>query len=593
VPKTRSINKLREIDRLAELLPPEQRKQYAERFGLPASETVEYMTDEEKRLNTIIASALAKGIQTKDRLRSVCWAMADYTGLPRIPDKAVCEGHVAPFDAFAEVYFEEAGDWLGFANRHGYKTMGDAFLLFLTSATRPKCQSKILGGSEEQSKRVYEYSQLFMTIPACSAAVKDLQAKSMKFRNGSQVSILTQSSKSVLGQHPQKLCLDEIEEFDPIVFRQSLSTTRSFAGIKASIGMTSTHHKRFGIMTGLLKNAAERGIKVYKWCIFEVMKRCRKKSCNACKKIVKMGADGEIVSWRDICKGKARRSRGYYEIDGVIRKFKMLPLDEFKTVWLCNRVSLSGYTFPAFNERIHKSKTAEFDPTWNLQTPAYRFWDFGWSGATCVEYAQRHPVTGQLRFFDESWFTFTKIEDVADVVNAKPYIPAGGWIDVGDIAGKQTHEVIGESDVTMLRKKGVRIRTPRKNPIPHGLMLMNAALEDLVEDEPKVLVHPRCKHLLGYLQETRYPVDPEGRPTSEVPLKNKEIHAGDATRYGFEFLDSGNASAAFGSDDADGDADPDEKRARLKIRLMGRNRDKGQLFGSVGTGRSLFKGGGA
>lgn len=541
-----SKERLKQLDEMAlGLLDPEDRREYAQAFGLDSdADVLSMMSEKEKRLDRAIRKRLSQKIKNRKQLRDLLWAMADYSGLPRIPVVPVCPGHCSPFDPISDAFFGFTHNYLKHANRHGYKTMGEAFLLFIESVQFKGCKSKILGGSKEQSKATYEYIEDFADIPACYEYTKSVLTEKARFLNKSEIAILTQSTKSVRGPHPQKLRLDEIEEFDPNVFKSALSQTRSFGGVHASIGMSSTHHKRIGIMASLLKEAASRGIDLYQWCIFEVMEPCTLKSCDLCKSVTKVNLEGETVSFYDVCKGKAKRSRGYYSLEEVLDKFALLPFEDFCAEWLCEAISLSGYVFPKFDSReeeIHVTKRASYDP--NL--PLTRCWDFGWSGATAILWVQ---VDGnrQKRIIDEAWFIMTPLPEICREVWEKPYRSSTGKIkDYGDPAGKGGKDkIIGVDDITYLRTQGIDI-IDKASGIPEGLRLINGALE-ITNGVPGLIVHPRCIRLIEYMDSAKYPVDAAGNPVSEIPIKDGREHSGDALRYWFVNNERIIVPAAFG-----------------------------------------------
>ena len=528
-----------------ELLTPEEKEEYARLFGVEnATDLVQKMSHTERQLDRTIRKRLNSPIRNKLQLRELLWAMADYTGLPRVPAVAVCPNHCAPFDAVSAPFFGSAANYLKHANRHGYKTMSDAFLMFVESVQFDGCKSKILGGSGTQSKNVYEYLQMFGDIPACQEKTKTLFVTRALFKNKSEVSILTQSMKSVRGPHPQKLRLDEIEEFDPSVFRAALAVTRSFGGVPASVGMGSTHHKRSGIMADLLKEHDKRGIALFQWCIFEVMQKCTQKSCRMCKEITKVDYEGNSVSFYDLCQGKAKRSRGYYSLKEVLEKFHLLSLEDFEAEWLCQAISLSGYAFPKFvseQEVLHVTRRAKYNP--NL--PLTRAWDFGWSGATVILWIQ---VDGnrQKRVIDEEWLVMTPLPEIVRIVLGKPYQSSSGRIlDYGDPAGKGGKDkIIGTDDVTYLGTQGIDIIS-KASGIPQGLRLINQALEP-TSGNTDLIIHPRCEHLIEYMKDAKYPVDAQGQPVSEIPIKDGKEHPGDALRYWFVNNEGASLEPAYG-----------------------------------------------
>ena len=544
-----SKEKLRHLDEMAlELLTPEDRREYAQAFGVESeTELLSVMGEKETKLDRTIRKRLGQKIKNRAQFQDLLWAMADYVGLPRAPVRPVCVGHCSPFDPISDAFFGFTHNYLKHANRHGYKTMGDAFLLFSESVQFDSCKSKILGGSKEQSKATYEYIQDFADIPACRDYLKSILTEKARFINKSEVAILTQSTKSVRGPHPQKLRLDEVEEFDPGVFKSALSQTRSFGGVQASIGMSSTHHKRAGIMASLLKDHTSRGIDLYQWCIFEVMEKCTLKSCEFCETITKVSHEGETVSFRSFCKGKAKKANGYYSLEEVLEKFALLTLEDFMAEWLCLSISLSGYVFPKFDrieEGTHVTTRAQYDP--NL--PLTRTWDFGWSGATAILWIQ---VDGhrQKRIIDEAWFVMTPLPEICRIVWAKPYKSSTGRIlDYGDPAGKGGKDkVVGIDDITYLKTQGIDVKS-RGSGIPEGLRLINAALE-ITSGMTELIIHPKCTHTIDYLDVAKYPVDASGSPISEIPVKDGKEHSGDALRYWFVNNERIQVPIAYGGSD--------------------------------------------
>jgi hypothetical protein len=527
MPKYVAPERLDRLDRLAStLLSEAEQEEYAKQFGLEVRTS--HTSPVEKQYDSLLRERLKKGgIRNRKHLLDACWALADYTGLPRIPMVAVCENHCSPFDALEGVFFHHATHALWHANRHGYKTMGQAFLMALESTTYDRCQSKILGGSGEQSKRVYEYFEKFGAVPSVQELMKSLLATRADFKNDSTVSILTQSMKSVLGAHPQKLRMDEIEEFEPRVFRGALSLTRSFADVPASILMASTHHKRFGLMANLLKHHKKMGIVLFQWCVFEVMEECKEKSCDKCKSVTKVDSGGQTISFFDICKGKAKRSRGYIKLSEVLEKFDLLAFDDFKAEWLSDFVSISGYVFPKFveeEEKLHVTKLAVFDP----ELPLFRTWDFGWGKPTVCLWIQKKGR--QIRIIDEEWRVMTPIPEMGRIILSRPY-KANEVRDTGDPSGKAVEEVVGESDFQALAALGINVEG-KGSGIPEGIKLINGALE-ITNGEVGLIVNPKCKHLIEYFSGAKYPTDAGGNVISEIPIKDNKEHPMDALRYWF------------------------------------------------------------
>jgi hypothetical protein len=72
--------------------------------------------------------------------------------LVRVP---VCRGHSAPFDYFADAYFDSPPVALALGPRGSGKSMMGAFLCHLDSRFRSNYSTRIVGASEQQSKQIH------------------------------------------------------------------------------------------------------------------------------------------------------------------------------------------------------------------------------------------------------------------------------------------------------------------------------------------------------------------------------------------------------------------------------------------------------
>src|SRR6185437_10863268 len=216
---------------------------------------------------------------------------------------------------------------------------------------KPGVQVRILGGSLEQSGRMWEHLEPDLRHLAGEAIDGDLSsARSVTLRNGSKVGVLAQSQKSVRGLRVQKLRCDEVEMFDPKVWEAGQLTTRSLVRreveresrdqaargdaarstaaldpsgeevgdasddtvegriVKGTIEGLSTFHKPWGLMSKVIENAKAKGIRVLHWCILEVMEKCpASRDCLKCD------------LWDD-CQGIAKtKCDGFFAIDDLIR----------------------------------------------------------------------------------------------------------------------------------------------------------------------------------------------------------------------------------------------------------------------------------
>jgi hypothetical protein len=257
-----------------------------------------------------------------------------------IPRVAVCPGHCAPADYVTAAFFEDDLNSICWANRGGGKTINGALTAWLDSLFKPGCETKILGGSGEQSLRMYEHIRSFITPPFQHLVEGEILRTRTHLINGSNVQILTASMKSVRGPHPQKLKLDEIDEFEDRIYEAALLIPKSARGIRASVQIYSTMHKPYGLMNRVVTEAAESGYRLFKWCVMDVLERCVDRDCETCD------------LWED-CEGRARNADGYYPIDDAITHKRRVSRQTWEAEMLCKMPSLEGLIYKEFDLAVH------------------------------------------------------------------------------------------------------------------------------------------------------------------------------------------------------------------------------------------------
>jgi len=289
-----------------------------------------------------------------------------YLGL-WIPRRAVCEGHVAPFEYVAGAVLGTLGDCVVWAPRAGGKTANGAVVTLLECLHRPDLGVRILGGSREQSEKMYQHMTALLDFAprhgrsALEAGIVNgtpLIGRT-RFANKSEVGILTQSAKSVRGPHVPRLRLDEVDEFDPDIFQAALKITQSMKGHVGRTEIFSTMHRRFGLMADLVREHRARGFRLLKWCLWEVIERCRDRHCGRCP-------------LAEECQGRARHADGYYSIDDAIRIRRHSSRESWETEMLCRRPSRRGLVYADFNRDVHVRPFGR-NPNW----PTYAALDFG------------------------------------------------------------------------------------------------------------------------------------------------------------------------------------------------------------------------
>lgn len=189
----------------------------------------------------------------------------------RLAERAVCPGHAAPLQAFADAYFARHPVTVWKASRGlGGKTTLLALLGHMETVLLG-AEVTILGGSGQQSQRVHEAQEKFWKHP--DAPIGKLVSEPTKYEtrltNGGRTVALLASTRSARGPHPQRLRLDECDEIALPIFDAALGQTMMKPGIPAQTVMSSTHQYAAGTMTEILKRATERGWPVYEWCYRE------------------------------------------------------------------------------------------------------------------------------------------------------------------------------------------------------------------------------------------------------------------------------------------------------------------------------------
>lgn len=490
------------------------------------------MRNVEERSKALIGKPCCNDDQLHD------WLML-FLGI-RVPRRAVCEGHCAPFDYIRAAYFEPGKDLVVWAPRGGGKTRLAAAATLLDLLHKPGCGVRILGGSLEQSLRMWEH-----LLPDVERVGDDLLQKRtgasrrIALTNGASAAVLTQSQRAVRGLRVQKLRCDEVEMFDPEIWDAGQLTTRSIgtslavplAGrgaeraskrsvngaakrgrdetvrIAGAIEALSTFHKTFGLMNKIVEQAEARGTPIIRWCILEVLERCpAERDCATCP------------LWEE-CKGVAKtRCDGFMSIDDAIVFKKRVSREMWESEMLCKRPSLRGCVFPNFDPEVHVR--ADDMPPGKLCLAV----DFGFANPfVCLWIVQAED--GRTFVIDEYVQEGRTVRDHVEQIRSRAW---GSPVQLScDPAGQGRNDQTAKSNVNVLRAEGFNVKS-RGSLIVDGVEMIRAELRPAF-GPPRLFVHPRCKRLIRAMQSYHY-----SEKGSELPLKDGEHdHLIDALRYHF------------------------------------------------------------
>ena len=191
-----------------------------------------------------------------------------------IPRHKVCPEHVAPFDVFAEAYFNDGPETI--ALWHGSRGLsGKSFMLAILGLTKAfllGSDVNLLGGSLAQSTNIHEHMRMAMESAAAPKYMIDTEAQYLiKLSNGARIRPLTASQKTVRGPHPPFLLLDEIDEMDIDILDAALGQPmpqRNYLGeiIRPYTVLCSTWQNPEGTFTEVRRRFEERGLPIKTWC---------------------------------------------------------------------------------------------------------------------------------------------------------------------------------------------------------------------------------------------------------------------------------------------------------------------------------------
>jgi hypothetical protein len=194
-----------------------------------------------------------------------------------VPRTKVCPEHDAPFDWFSDSFFARQPQTIALGSRGLSGKSYAMAVLGLTEAVVLGADVNIVGGSESQSRNLYEHMRADWEYEAApDYMIKDNHTQMTVLTNRARIRPLTASQKTVRGPHPPRLLVDEVDEVDyPILqaaFGQPMPK-RNWIGVTlpAQTAMTSTWQYPDGTMMKELKRFDEAGMKTHTWCYRESM----------------------------------------------------------------------------------------------------------------------------------------------------------------------------------------------------------------------------------------------------------------------------------------------------------------------------------
>jgi len=445
----------------------------------------------------------------------------------KLPARGVCPGHAGPFEYLLRAYFEPAEDLVVWAPRGGGKTRLAAAATLLDMLYKPPCAVRILGGSLQQSLRMWEHLLPDVERLAGEHLSGRSRSRRIDLDNGSSVAVLTQSQRSVRGLRVQKMRCDEVELFDPRVWEAAQLVTRSreadgqSPAVRGTVEAISTLHEPFGLMERIVRQAEADNVRIIRWCVLEVLQRCpSERRCDCCPLL-------------EDCRGIARtRCDGFVSIDDAVAMKRRVSVETWQAEMLCRRPAARNCVFPTFDPAVH---VREEMPCAGDDAELWLAVDFGFANPFVCLWV-RAGRNGTVHVIDEYVQEQRTIDEHVEHIRLRPW---GRPARVAcDPAGAARNEQTAMSDVQALRRAGWRV-TCRHSAIVEGIEMIRAGLRPAAGN-PSLFIHPRCQRLIRAMRSYRY-----SARGGELPLKDgTHDHLVDALRY--FYVNSAGSSAAEG-----------------------------------------------
>ncbi len=450
--------------------------------------------------------------------------------------QAVCQGHECTAEIFASMFVDRLPIMLVHGSRGSGKSYGAALCAHLDSQMYRNHATNILGGSLAQSSQIYNALKDFDRRRPDISPFRSFAKTRATYGNGSEIMMLAASETSVHGPHVPRLFMDEVDEIDNSIRESASGIPMEMNGVKASTVLLSTWHRVSGPMAGLIKKAGDGAFRLFTFCIFDVLERCpversgpKLENCPSCL-LHKFCHDDRHLRADGL--PKAKRSNGHYKIDDLIAKVNLYSLRVFESDFLCTRPRSSGVWFTEFDDRIHVSEDAEYNPNYNFHLSI----DPGvCTGAIWIQAHEDHLGDIEVSVFGDYYAEEKSAEDNAMAIMDQNYKFTGlglhyAVVSIDPQANQKTGigpTMRGEYERAGCVGRGGRLKfwpAGIAHPKQDALALIEALLQS-ASGRVRLKIHPRCRHLrdafMSYVRATRegqlmdYPQDPQ-HPAEEA-----------------------------------------------------------------------------
>ena len=318
-----------------------------------------------------------------------------------LAEEPVCCDHHAPLDIVTSWILSRPPISITEGPRGGGKSFGSGFAGHIDSCVHRDHHTLVLGGSESQSKQIYDAVRKFaMARPDVRPIVTATKAQ---YPNGSDIEYIACSPKSVRGPHVQTLCVDEADEIDRNLREAAYGMVMDLSGVTGQIRITSTYHNVGGPMASLIEQAQEGKFPYYKFCAFETLQRCpdeisgpNLENCPRCPLVEFCHSDRDQ---HPSGLPKAKRSRGHYSLNSLAHKAIAQSPRVFASDFLCTKPRSEALWFTAFDRDVHVGPEADYDRNYAFHCSIDTGLECGAVWLQCRPCWENIPI--QVTIFDE------------------------------------------------------------------------------------------------------------------------------------------------------------------------------------------------
>jgi len=436
-----------------------------------------------------------------------------------LPPTPACPDHDAPLTFLAEAFFYDFPDILireglrtvpkaiVMGSRKSGKTLLMSILHMLNSTFKPNCYTTHVGATQVQGHRCYQYFTNFLTRPVFAHSYKNSLISMTKFYNGSTVEILSGSTKSVSGPTPQKLSVDEFDQWDYDTYQTAIQMTVPTPNIKAQTWLISTRYTATGLLARTLPDATTQGFTVYRWCEWDTAKPCR-----VCRQ------DCPLHTWHNpytdqlepLCQQRLLHTSGFRPLADILDKYTTSDPRTWAVQRNLANPSAGGMIFDSWADEVHVRPTPLEATTW----PATAGVDWGYADPAVILVARWAP-SGDV------WITHE--------LYASRLSPDALALEAIDVTA--AHNILifhadpsEPASIEHWRLRQLPIYPAASHTILDGITAVRLRLRD-ANGRATIFIDPACTNLIRSIKE--YKQSKEG----EQPAKHQDDHAIDALRY--------------------------------------------------------------